>query len=609
MKTKEWKQRAGVAGAILLMHLCVSCLSAWGQASTSRQIPFNNVSTTIAPGTTGQTLTLQLWDAPTAGNQLYCEIQTLDVTPGADGVTGVIAFNFGAGVVPPVPCPSGPPELKPADFVSGQSRFLDVVDSTGASVLPSGARIPLKAVAFAINPGPQGPAGPAGAQGPQGTQGIQGPPGPISNVIAGTGLAGGGTTSTVSVAIADSGVGTAQLAARAVTGAKVSTPLVVSASVPPGSGVLEFTNTDPNGVAVRGISDAGWGVVGISNTGTGVQGQGSASSGNTIGVRGVSFSPTGIGVSGEATHIGVFGRGSPAGLFQGNVQVLGDLSATNLSGNGSGLTGVTTSGLAAGTYSNAYNFSNPANAFSGNGAALTGVVASGLAPGNYNGAYHFTNGLSTFGGSTMTASSMSAGNLSATGNLSVVGGTVAVDSAGVPGGRFTILPNGNVGIGTPNPTANLDVAGVTQLATLAVGSVSIGRDAQMSSAPHMNFSGSITGTLCRDDSCGVEACGGCIASYFRPDRDIQITRISSLLSYYINPSCRMHDIYIAFDPSSFTTGYRVSLPVDSGFGDSGPLSVNVNSGQELWLVTWVGQCTVGSSAGGGLGVNVQYVMR
>ncbi len=33
---------------------------------------------------------------------------------GPDGVTGVITFNFDADVAPPTPCPSGPPELKPA---------------------------------------------------------------------------------------------------------------------------------------------------------------------------------------------------------------------------------------------------------------------------------------------------------------------------------------------------------------------------------------------------------------------------------------------------------------------------------------------------------------
>jgi len=49
---------------------------------------------------------------------------------------------------------------------------------------------------------------------------------------------------------------------------------------------------------------------------------------------------------------------------------------------------------------------------------------------------------------------------SETGGLSI-GGTapVTVDAPFTPGGRFTILSNGNVGINNPSPTTNLDVQG------------------------------------------------------------------------------------------------------------------------------------------------------
>lgn len=114
---------------------------------TSRVIPFNNVPTTIAPSSTGQILTIQLWDAATAGSVLYCENQTLDVD-----ASGAISFNFGAGTAPAPACASGPPGLKPQDFPSGTSRFLDVVDATATSVLPiSSGRIPLTAAAFALS--------------------------------------------------------------------------------------------------------------------------------------------------------------------------------------------------------------------------------------------------------------------------------------------------------------------------------------------------------------------------------------------------------------------------------------------------------------------------
>ncbi len=48
--------------------------------ASSRVIPFNGVATTIAPGTPGQALTLQLWDDPSAGTLQFSEAQTLDAS-------------------------------------------------------------------------------------------------------------------------------------------------------------------------------------------------------------------------------------------------------------------------------------------------------------------------------------------------------------------------------------------------------------------------------------------------------------------------------------------------------------------------------------------------
>jgi len=62
---------------------------------------------------------------------------------------GNIRFVFGSLT------PGPPPGLNPANFPSGSSRFLDVVDNTGTSVLA--ARIALNATPFALSPGPQGP--------------------------------------------------------------------------------------------------------------------------------------------------------------------------------------------------------------------------------------------------------------------------------------------------------------------------------------------------------------------------------------------------------------------------------------------------------------------
>jgi len=135
---------------------------------TSRVLSFT-VATGLPPGTTND-LTVQLWDSSTFGTILFSELHPSLTTDSS----GNISFLFG------VRTPSG---VDPADFPSGSSRFLDVVDGTNTSVLIAG-RLPLVATPFALSPGPPGPEGPqgpqglAGSQGPQGLQGPQGPTGP-----------------------------------------------------------------------------------------------------------------------------------------------------------------------------------------------------------------------------------------------------------------------------------------------------------------------------------------------------------------------------------------------------------------------------------------------
>ncbi len=137
MKTNELKQRVGAAGTILLAYLFVLCLSVWGQAPSSRQIPFSGVVTTIQGPLPAQTLTLRVLDNSNPPVALYCETQTLDV----DG-NNAITFILGTGTAVNPPCPSAPPGLNPADFASGSTRSLDVLDQNGNSVLPN--PIPLK---------------------------------------------------------------------------------------------------------------------------------------------------------------------------------------------------------------------------------------------------------------------------------------------------------------------------------------------------------------------------------------------------------------------------------------------------------------------------------
>lgn len=145
---------------ILTMPLAVH-----SQEPTSREIPFSFEETHLPYGST-QTITVQVWDSATGGSLIFSEVHKISVNN-----EGGIKFILGSTT------PGGIPT---ADFPSGSSRFLDVLDVTKRSVLENG-RVPLFATTFALTPGPagqQGPAGPAGPQGPTGVQGSTGATGP-----------------------------------------------------------------------------------------------------------------------------------------------------------------------------------------------------------------------------------------------------------------------------------------------------------------------------------------------------------------------------------------------------------------------------------------------
>ncbi len=188
----------------------VFALVSHAQAPTSRVIHYDNVQTDVL-STPGQPFRLQLFDIPTGGTPRYCEDQPLDTD-----AAGLISFDFGAGTPSAPPCPSSPPGLNPNDFTSGESRYLDVVDpSTGTSHLT--ARVPVKAVGFAVNPGPQGP------QGIQGPPGQQGPPGVVQTVTAGdVSVSVAGTAANPTVAVAANGINNAHVANGALSPAKIA---------------------------------------------------------------------------------------------------------------------------------------------------------------------------------------------------------------------------------------------------------------------------------------------------------------------------------------------------------------------------------------------------
>jgi hypothetical protein len=160
------------------VRLCVLFLLFFSSAAislraqeTSRAIPFDDVLTKLHP-MTEQDVTIQLWDDDLGGTLIYSEAHPQTKVDSQRQID----FLFGSGK------PGG---LDPLDFPSGSSRYVDVVDSKGRSVLP--ARLPLRAVAFALSPGPQGPPGPQGDPGPRG-------PGSVVQVNSGPGIIGGPIT-------------------------------------------------------------------------------------------------------------------------------------------------------------------------------------------------------------------------------------------------------------------------------------------------------------------------------------------------------------------------------------------------------------------------------
>ncbi len=129
----------------LLVTLVLLKATPVGAQETSRVIPFNGVATVLPPSTV-QDVTVQLWNVAGGGNSLlFSEAQ-----PGlAVDSNGNINFVFGSLT------PGQPGGLDPNNFPSGSSRFVDVVDGKGNSVLVSG-RLALTATPFALSPGQAG---------------------------------------------------------------------------------------------------------------------------------------------------------------------------------------------------------------------------------------------------------------------------------------------------------------------------------------------------------------------------------------------------------------------------------------------------------------------
>ncbi|MBO0695065.1 MAG: tail fiber domain-containing protein [Verrucomicrobia bacterium] len=237
--------------------------------ATSRVIPFNNLVTNY-PRRTTQSVIVQLWDAPTAGNLVFSESQP-NVSADDDGNLSLV---FGSQT------PNG---LDPTIFPSGASRYLDVIDgATQLSVLTNG-RIALNATAFALTPGPEGPQGPAGPQGP---------PGLVQTVTPGDGsITIAGSPANPAVAVAANGITNANVANGALSPGKIS-----------GTAATLGANTFSGSQAVNGN---------LSSTGNLALGDSTATTGNVL--------------KGGALFIHNFGVNNTfIGKFAGNLRMTGD---------------------------------------------------------------------------------------------------------------------------------------------------------------------------------------------------------------------------------------------------------------------------------------------
>ncbi len=439
--------------------------------ATSRVIPFNNVATTIAPGTPGQALTLQLWDDPSAGTLQFSEAQTLDVD-----ANGAISFKLGSAT-------SG--GLDPNKFPSGSSLFLDVVDGTGTSVLPNPpGRLPLNAVPFALSPGPQGPPG---------QKGDPGPPGVVQAVTAGDAsilVAGPPATPTVAVAaitnanVSDAALSPAKIAGTAATlgaNAFVGTQSIAG-NLNMNTGNLFVNSVTTNFADIHGSADIA-GPITVRGNGLVMQignvGCGPPTAG--IGTFGVTCATFALGIDGSLSstflnrptggtlffregnavnqmvilpggNVGI-GTNTPAARLHviGNQSITGDLTTSgsvsansaSIAGNGANIflgnvgCGPITGGIAFGTMVPCNNFSLGFHLVTGGGETVINRPTGGtISFREGNGADQMTilpGGNATFAGTTSTFN----GNVTIRGGMDFAGGIIRQD--------LSVFGNLNVG--------------------------------------------------------------------------------------------------------------------------------------------------------------------
>jgi hypothetical protein len=188
------------------------------------------------------------------------------------------------------------------------------------------------------------------------------------------------------------------------------------------------------------------------------------------------------------------------------------------------------------------------------------------------------------------------------GGLSLGGfAQMIIDSDGVQGGRFVVLNDGLVGINNPSPQTNLDVGGsINASGSLSVGtSLSIGGDSPMSAAPHMYLTGFVPGPL--------GAYTSTQAIFTIPSKNILITRLTSS-GLNTCPNSGPLSFYVFTQPG----GFIAVLDLNSAAGsvsDSGPISVPIAAGTQLFGVINTPDCGSFGTAPTNIPVSMEYVMQ
>lgn len=212
-----------------------------------------------------------------------------------------------------------------------------------------------------------------------------------------------------------------------------------------------------------------------------------------------------------------------------------------------------------------------------------------------------------------------------------------MDAPGITGGRFAILPSGNVGINNNSPAAKLDVggninasgsitggsvstggnisagsltvagggvinggiatsAGITTGAGVSVGGpLTINGDKPMTAAPHMFFTGNLPGPLF----------AGQPAAFVIPDKNILITRFSM----YVNVPFLCSPAGTVSIVNNLTSKDLRDLTITNPFNDSGPISIPIAAGTQVSVyVTTAPVCGIFPATRNGA-VSIEYVMQ